>query len=54
MTAKAIATEEEYDAALARLDALFELQRNKEEQAEFDLLAALIEAYEDENWPLEG
>jgi HTH-type transcriptional regulator/antitoxin HigA len=54
MTTKAITTEEEYDAALARLDELFELQRNKDEQAEFDLLATLIEDYEDENWPLEG
>ena len=34
MTTKAITTEEEYDAALARLDELFELHRNKEEQAE--------------------
>jgi HTH-type transcriptional regulator / antitoxin HigA len=53
MTSKAITTEEEYNAALARLDELFEVQRNKEEQVEFDLLAELIEAYEDENWPLE-
>ena len=50
-----ITNEEEYLAALARLDDLFEItQRSKDEQLEFDRLAELIEFYEEENWPLEG
>jgi antitoxin component HigA of HigAB toxin-antitoxin module len=50
-----IKKEEEYLAALARLDELFEIaQRSKDEQREFDRLAELIELYEEENWPLDG
>lgn len=49
-----IKNEEEYLAALARLDELFEIaQRSKDEQREFDRLAELIELYEEENWPLD-
>lgn len=50
---KPIETEEQYEAAMARLDELFEIERTKEEQREFDALAKLIEAYEEENWPFD-
>jgi HTH-type transcriptional regulator / antitoxin HigA len=54
MDIKPISTEEEYEAAMARLDELFEIEkRSKEEQREFDSLAALIEIYEEENWPFD-
>lgn len=49
-----ITTEAEYEAAMKRLDELFEIEkRSKEEQREFDSLAALIEIYEEENWPFD-
>lgn len=49
-----IRTEAEYEAAMKRLDELFEIEkRSKEEQREFDSLAALIEIYEEENWPFD-
>jgi HTH-type transcriptional regulator/antitoxin HigA len=54
MDIKPISTEEEYEAAMARLDELFEIEkRSKEEQREFDSLAALIEIYEEEHWPMD-
>lgn len=53
MITKPIHSEEAYNAALKRLDELFDMHRNKEEQAEFDRLAELIDAYEEEKWPLE-
>jgi HTH-type transcriptional regulator / antitoxin HigA len=53
MNISQIETEDQYNAAMARLDELFELKRNKEEQLEFESLAALIEIYEEENWPFD-
>ncbi len=54
MDIKPISTEEEYEVAMKRLDELFEIEkRSKEEQREFDSLAALIEIYEEENWPFD-
>ena len=54
MDIKPISTEEEYEAAMKRLDELFEIEkRSKEEQREFDSLAALIEIYEEEHWPFD-
>lgn len=54
MDIKPISTEEEYEAAMKRLDELFEIEkRSKEEQREFDSLAALIEIYEEEHWPMD-
>jgi HTH-type transcriptional regulator/antitoxin HigA len=53
MKIQSITTEEQYNAAMERLDELFELKRSKEEQLEFESLAALIEIYEEENWPFD-
>lgn len=48
-----IKSNEEYEDALACLDQLFEIEhRSKEEQREFDHLAKLIDAYEDEHWSM--
>ena len=48
-----IRTEEEYEAAMARLDELFEItNRSKDEQREFNALAKLIDEYEEGEWPM--
>jgi antitoxin component HigA of HigAB toxin-antitoxin module len=49
---EAIGTHEEYEAAMARLDELFDLEQlSKDEQREFNRLAELIDAFEQEHWP---
>jgi HTH-type transcriptional regulator / antitoxin HigA len=54
MEIRPISTEEEYEAAMKRLDELFEIdKRTREEQREFDAIAALIEIYEEEHWPMD-
>lgn len=51
----AIVGKEAYVLAMARLDELFEIaNRNKEQQREFDHIAKLIDAYEEQQWPLDG
>jgi len=51
---QAIGSDEEYEIAMKRLDALFDMRRSKEEQTEFDLLAQLIDDYEEKRWPLDS
>lgn len=52
MKAKLIKTEADYEAALARLDAIFEATPGTPEGDEAELLTALIEMYEEQTYPL--
>ena len=48
MRYKVIKTEEEYEAALERIEELFDADENSPEEDELELLAMLTECYEDE------
>jgi HTH-type transcriptional regulator/antitoxin HigA len=50
---KIIRTESEYSAALARFEALLDAQPGQPEYDERDVLAVLIERYEDEHFPID-
>ncbi len=52
MNAKLIKTEADYEAALARLDAIFEAEPGTPEGDEAELLTALIEMYEEKAYPM--
>ncbi len=47
-----IRTEEDYEAALARVDDIFQAKPGTLEGDELDTLADLIEAYEDKHYPI--
>jgi HTH-type transcriptional regulator / antitoxin HigA len=47
-----IETEEEYDAALLRLDKIFEAPEGSRERAEAEALLEAIEEYEEEHPPI--
>jgi HTH-type transcriptional regulator/antitoxin HigA len=47
-----IKTEEDYELAMARLDVIFHSKEGTSEADELDLLATLIEKYEDEHYPI--
>jgi HTH-type transcriptional regulator/antitoxin HigA len=47
-----IKTEADYDAALARAAELMDAEEGTPEADELDVLATLIEAYEDEHYPM--
>ena len=49
-----IRTEQDYDAALARVEMLMEAVRTKDEDDELDVLATLIELYEDARFPMDA
>ena len=49
-----IRTEQDYDAALARVEVLMEAVRTKDEDDELDVLATLIELYEDARFPMDA
>ena len=51
-----IRNEADYDHALGEITAYFEREpkRGSAEADRFDVLAALIKAYEDEHWPIEA
>lgn len=51
-TVKAIRTEADYEAALARIDALMGATRGTPESDELDVLADLVELYESKNEPM--
>ncbi len=53
MNPKLIKTEADYEAALARLDAIFEAEPDTPEGDEAELLTALIEMYEEKEYPME-
>lgn len=50
---KLIETEEEYDEALERLDLLFDAPVGSQEAKEAEVLALLINQYEEENYPMD-
>lgn len=49
---RAIRTEEEYKAALARIDEIFDAETGSAEGEELDELADLVESYEDKHYPI--
>jgi HTH-type transcriptional regulator / antitoxin HigA len=48
-----IRTEADYDVALARAEALMDAEEGTPEADELDILATLIEAYEDKHYPMD-
>jgi HTH-type transcriptional regulator/antitoxin HigA len=52
-TIRPIKTEADYDAALARAGALMDAEEGTAEADELDVLATLIEAYEDKHYPMD-
>ncbi|MCX6237552.1 MAG: helix-turn-helix domain-containing protein [Bacteroidia bacterium] len=54
MDIKVIKTEEEYCQALKRLEAVFDSPADSPEGDEAEILAILIEKYEDEYYPIEA
>jgi len=49
-----IKTEEDYNNAMLRIDALMDAEPGTEEGDELDVLATLVEAYERVNFPIES
>lgn len=49
-----IKTEEDYNNAMSRIDALMDAGPGTEEGDELDILATLVEAYERDNFPIES
>ncbi len=49
-----INTEDDYNHAMLRIDALMDAEPGTEEGAELDVLATLVEAYERDNFPIES
>ncbi|MGZ3929925.1 MAG: helix-turn-helix domain-containing protein [Bacteroidia bacterium] len=54
MNIKLIKTEKDYQKALARLEEIFDSRPGTPEGDELDILALLIERYEDEHYPIEA
>jgi HTH-type transcriptional regulator/antitoxin HigA len=54
MEAKLIKTEAEYEAVLARVDVLFDVEPGTKDFDEAELLMALVELYEKEHYPIEA
>jgi HTH-type transcriptional regulator / antitoxin HigA len=54
MKLKVIKTEEEYNLALKRLEVIFDAPVDSLEGDEAELLAVLIEKYEDEQYPIDA
>lgn len=52
MEIKPIHTEQEYQAALRRLEEVWEAEPGTPESDELDVLSVLVEAYEDEHYPI--
>lgn len=53
MIVKPIKSEADYDTALARIDALMDVESDTPEADEFEVLVTLVEAYEAIRWPIE-
>lgn len=47
-----IRTEADYEAALSEIELLFDAQPDTPEDARLEILVTLVEAYEDENYPI--
>jgi HTH-type transcriptional regulator/antitoxin HigA len=54
MNIRVLKTEEEYQNALKRFEILFDVPEDTPEGEEAELLAVLIEKYEDEHYPIEA
>lgn len=54
MTLKLIKTENDYQLALAKLDEIFDAKLGSPESDEADILALLIDEYENKNFPIEA
>ncbi|GEO07409.1 transcriptional regulator [Adhaeribacter aerolatus] len=54
MNIKLIKTEQDYQLALQRLEAIFDAEQNTEEGDELEVLSFLIDAYEKEHFPIEA
>ncbi|MCX2839925.1 helix-turn-helix domain-containing protein [Salinimicrobium sp. MT39] len=52
MRIKPIRNEEDYQNALQRIDEIFDAKRGTEEGDELEILAILIDNYENENFPI--
>lgn len=52
MNIKPIKTEDDYEAVLERIEALFEAEPNTPQGDELDVLITLVSAYEDEHYPI--
>ena len=53
MKIKPIRTEEDYNGALARIEEIWDAEPGTPESDELDVLAVLVEAYEDEHHPID-
>jgi HTH-type transcriptional regulator/antitoxin HigA len=54
MNIRPIKTEDDYNAALAHIEALMDAEPGSEADEELDVLATLVSAYEDEHFPTEA
>ena len=54
MKIKLIKTEEDFNNALSRLDQIFDAPSGSKESDEADLLALLIEDYENQHYPIDA
>lgn len=52
MNIKSIKTEKDYQAALLRLEKIFDAKRGSKEGDELEILSRLIEKYENEDHPV--
>ena len=53
MNIKILKTEKEYKTALERIDAIFDAKPNTSKGDEFELLALLLDKYEEEHFPID-
>jgi len=54
MVIQPIKTEDDYDNTLLRIDALMDAELDTEEGSELDVLVTLLEAYEDQHFPIDA
>jgi len=52
MNIKPIRTEEDYEAACKRIDEIFQAEPGTPEEEELDILATLVDAYEEKHFPM--
>ena len=52
MDIKPIHTEEDYEAALSRIEEIFDAERDTPEGDELEILASLVEVYEKKHYPV--
>ncbi len=53
MDVKPIRTEKDYDAALARIEEIWDAEPGTRESDELDVLSILVEAYEEKHYPID-